>query len=286
MKLSPARPRNGGCSDDQPDQPPQADDRPLRPADDADRALRARTRQGLQGRQATEGNSQGSQQAVLHERCAVGVRARPALRRGHRHPRGLDPDAPRLVRKRRGRSDRSDVALSRESRVPRRRDLACNPAARTAQEQGLWRAERLDRLRAHRPDRGTERRKTMIANISPRRIADLFVTAIEGGSNYWCRGIYLESPGDVAPDDPHRGPWYDNPRRYADPDLRLKVVELSDEYSGATTDHFIGLAEINDGLTKLAASKDYAHHFADIVTENEDATTADIFLQFVVFGQE
>lgn len=134
----------------------------------------------------------------------------------------------------------------------------------------------------------------IITTLPPQRIADLFITAIESGDPVtnakcggWCDGIYLESPGDVAPDDPAKdGPWYANPRTYENPDLRLKVVEVSDESSGATTDHFIGQKEIADGLNKLAASKDYAHHCGDIITENDDATTADIFLQFVVFGEE
>lgn len=118
--------------------------------------------------------------------------------------------------------------------------------------------------------------------VSPRRIADLMVSAIEGGSNYWLRGggIYLESPGDVAPDDTHDGPWYDNPRRYEDPDLCLKVVEDDD---GAETDHLVRQADITRGLQLMAEKS--PDHFADIINENDDAITADVFLQYVTFGE-
>lgn len=135
---------------------------------------------------------------------------------------------------------------------------------------------------------------TVPVQISSETIANLFVTAIESGDPVttaarggWCAGIELESPGDVAPDDPAiNDPWYANPRRYEDPALRLKIVVVDDEDTGATTDHFIGLKEIAAGLTKLAASADYNHHFSDIVGDNIDAATADIFLQFVCFGEE
>jgi hypothetical protein len=119
---------------------------------------------------------------------------------------------------------------------------------------------------------------------SSRRIADMFVGAIEGGSNYWCSGVYLVSPGDVAPDDKHEGPWYDNPRRYEDPDLKIKVVEDEESVAGAGTDHIIGLVEIAKGLAVMAEK--YPAHFADIVNETDDAATADLFLQCVALGEE
>lgn len=124
---------------------------------------------------------------------------------------------------------------------------------------------------------------TVLITVKPQRIADMMVGAIEGGSNYWCDGVYLESAGDVAPDDPNRGdPWYANPIRYADPDLRLKIVEI-DEDSGATTDHIVTQADIENGL-KLMAEKS-GQHFGDLMQETDDAITADVFLQYVTFGE-
>jgi hypothetical protein len=124
--------------------------------------------------------------------------------------------------------------------------------------------------------------------ITSQRIADLFITAIESGdpvTRGWCNGVFLKSPGDKAPDDPHKGPWYGNPRIYEDPDLKLKIVEIDDEAKPTSKNHVIGLKEIQEGLQKLASGQ-YAHHFRDIVDENDDAATADIFLQFILFGEE
>ncbi len=121
-------------------------------------------------------------------------------------------------------------------------------------------------------------------NITTRQFADQIVAAIEGGCNYWCDGFYLESPGDVAPDDPHEGPWYDNPRRYEDPDLLLKVVvKDADLDQDIHTDHLIGQQEIADGLQKLAEK--YPRRLAEIVEDNGDAETADTMLQMIVFGE-
>jgi hypothetical protein len=69
---------------------------------------------------------------------------------------------------------------------------------------------------------------------------------------------------------------------YSDPDLRLKVVEVSDESSGATTDHLIGQKEIAEGLAKIA--KTMPRTFARLA-EDYDAADVDTFLQMVVFGE-
>jgi hypothetical protein len=123
--------------------------------------------------------------------------------------------------------------------------------------------------------------------VTPQQLADQFVTVIESGFSDWLVGVKLESAGDVAWDNPaDRGPWYSNPRRYEDPDLRLRITVEDDDAGSATTDHFITQKEIADGLQKLAADKGYCHHFADIVAETGDAITADVMLQFIVFGEE
>src|SRR4051812_11796584 len=93
------------------------------------------------------------------------------------------------------------------------------------------------------------------SRITSRRIADMFVGAVEGGSTYWCDHMRLLSPGDQAPDDPHKGVWYDNPRHYENPDLRIRVVDDVAEPDG----HIITQETIKKGLEKMA--KDYDGHF-------------------------
>jgi hypothetical protein len=144
---------------------------------------------------------------------------------------------------------------------------------------------------------------TVTTEIPSRRIADLFVTAIESGDPVtcaarggWCYGVYWQSKGV----DPRISDtvWYDDPATYERDDFQLEIWEVADENAyvrgagdkanienGALKVHKIGKEQIAAGLTKLAASKDYGHHYADIINENDDASTADTFLQFVVLGE-
>lgn len=118
-------------------------------------------------------------------------------------------------------------------------------------------------------------------DVTPQRIADMFTGAVEGGSGYWCSGIYLKSPGDVAPGDEFRDEvWYANPHRYEDPDLKIELFEFDSE---ADKKHIVTLDNIKRGLALMAEKS--PHQFANLVGETDDATTADVFLQYVVFGE-
>lgn len=111
--------------------------------------------------------------------------------------------------------------------------------------------------------------------ITSRRIADMMVGAIEGGSTYWCNSISLQSPVGVKHEG---GPWYDNPAIYDHPSLRLRVKD-GDE--GANI--YITRQGIADGLTLMAEKS--PNHFTDLVSETDDAETADVFLQYVCFRE-
>lgn len=130
--------------------------------------------------------------------------------------------------------------------------------------------------------------------ITPERIADLFVGAIEG--NYmvraWCAGIYWQNydtewpinstePGVVS---------YADPKLYEREDFKFEVLEIEDEsvWQGSRPDapglkrHTITMDDVKKGLQRMADSK--AGHFEDFVSENDDMVTADVFLQLVVLG--
>jgi hypothetical protein len=129
--------------------------------------------------------------------------------------------------------------------------------------------------------------------IAPRRIADLMVTAIEGGSNYWCRSVLLLrwEPGNhfsevlsgreavaAAEADSESDNWYDCPALFGDGSLfEIEVGEYNEE--GEPQSRRITQADFKVGL-KLMAEK-YGQHFGDFLNDNEDATTADVFLQCV-----
>ena len=119
--------------------------------------------------------------------------------------------------------------------------------------------------------------------IQPQRIADMMVTAIEGNdmTRSWCGGIYLQGSWK-AKRDQLESPWYSDPKLYVGPDCTIEVLEITDERSGEVCRHRINLEDINKGFAVMA--KDYPQSFADFMAENEDAFTADTWLQCVVLG--
>ena len=98
-------------------------------------------------------------------------------------------------------------------------------------------------------------------------LRDLLVTAAEGGSNYWAR---ISVPPDQT------GADY----------TAIRVREHSAHSDKPPVNRIVRAEDLIEGLRKLttatfpAASK----HLTDAITENSDATTADVVLQMAVFG--
>lgn len=123
--------------------------------------------------------------------------------------------------------------------------------------------------------------------ITERQIADQMVTAIEGGINYWCKGIYLEAPEwKKAAEGGEAGCWYDNPEIYKNPELRIRVT-LSEPAKGNKLNYILGMAEIENGFKVMSQLKhgEGGHHWRDMLDETGDATTADVWLQCCLFGE-
>ena len=49
------------------------------------------------------------------------------------------------------------------------------------------------------------------------------------------------------------------------------------------TKHYLTLKDVRKGLRLM--KKEYPHHYADLVEENDDAITGDVWLQLAVFGE-
>ena len=129
---------------------------------------------------------------------------------------------------------------------------------------------------------------TTTHEITPRRIADLMVTAIEGGIGYWCSGVKLRSAGDVNFDRVHKGPWYDNPEVYENPELKIEVIEAEGSDGTENVTHTIGLKEMEKGFVLLqtfGADHCKGYCWRDFLNDNEDAITADVWLQLATFGE-
>ena len=114
--------------------------------------------------------------------------------------------------------------------------------------------------------------------IPSQRVADLVITAVEGGCNYWCNGLFLKKHNAKLTD----GNWYADPKLY-DESFILECLETVDERTGETKSHLIGPGEFSRGFDVMA--RDFPKAFEDFMSENDDAETADIFMQCVVFGE-
>ncbi len=127
--------------------------------------------------------------------------------------------------------------------------------------------------------------------ITPRRIADLMVTAIEGGIGYWCESVKLL-------DQPRLGkmkkPWYDDeslydhdPRSMAAALIKIEVKELDPSSkkcpSGVWEVELVNMEQAFILMQEYGKPKGW--HFRNFINENDDAETADVWFQLAVFGE-
>lgn len=108
--------------------------------------------------------------------------------------------------------------------------------------------------------------------VTLQQVTDLLISAIEGGSNYWYR---LENDND----DTSRGYW----ERVWDSGLKVSDRCADEPYKGEPTEKIINEKTMMEGL-QLMQTK-YPHHFANVVSDQGDASTGDVFLQLCVFGE-
>lgn len=109
-------------------------------------------------------------------------------------------------------------------------------------------------------------------NINARQVADQFITAFEGGINYWCQSAIVTMPdGRELTDD----------EIDQNPELILAATIKLIEEDGVT--HIIRQARIEKGMELMFAEQ--PQHWADVVSDCGDATTADVFVQMIVFGE-
>lgn len=129
--------------------------------------------------------------------------------------------------------------------------------------------------------------------ISNRRIVDLLIGAFEGGSNYWCRSADIrDQDGSVM----RVIELDDHPDRIVGAtigivgatigivDATIGIVdesEESDDDGGPVRK--LAMADLCAGLQRMA--ENHKQHFYDVLDENDDATTADVFLQLATFGK-
>lgn len=116
-------------------------------------------------------------------------------------------------------------------------------------------------------------------NIPLSRIADLLITAFEGGSNYWYVINSMTKPELLS----FR---FDEERVIPSCDYPLNeggCLMIGDIEDAEVESKILNLATVTTGIELLATT--YPKDFSAILTGDEDASTADVFLQLCLFGK-
>lgn len=119
--------------------------------------------------------------------------------------------------------------------------------------------------------------------IDVQQIADLFVTAFEGGSTYW---LEAARPSQAMVDaKPSGRNWYEAGETYAavvrEHGEDFVLMTLKEDEEAGSTEYAVTMRMIKNGLEQMALQ--FPTHWADFIAENDDAITADVFLQAVLF---
>jgi hypothetical protein len=116
-------------------------------------------------------------------------------------------------------------------------------------------------------------------NVSSQKISDQLITAFEGGSNYWCQTAELTS----SERSPTERPWYASSIVFDGPfTFEVGFDDPDQDEGNGNGFRTIGKADLVAGLHVMATK--HPRHFADLMSEDGDAITADVFLQCIVLG--
>ncbi len=120
---------------------------------------------------------------------------------------------------------------------------------------------------------------TVPYTISSQRVCDMVVTAFEGGISYWCANVRLVAH---KAERSKAVPWYSEPGLY---DLPFTLEVEESDPSGDDDDgiYFVTDKDFAKGFEVMAEK--YPWHFNNFMNDNEDAETADVWFQCIVFGE-
>lgn len=121
-----------------------------------------------------------------------------------------------------------------------------------------------------------------------RRLQNLLTSALEGGSNYWYQNADVLMPEGVSYDDFRKGGKFTDPDDYRHP---LEIVPfvpgcsltLEHDADGDWKTVKIDESNLRNAL-KLMHEK-YPQHYANVLNEDDDASTGDVLLQLAIFGE-
>lgn len=116
---------------------------------------------------------------------------------------------------------------------------------------------------------------TIEVSLSYATIWNLLICAIEGGSNYW----YMIRKTEFAPGLSRKNFTYIHEIPFTE-GCTLWIGDKEDNKDPAKP---LNLETMKTGLKVM--SEKYPRHFRNLVDENEDAETGDVFLQCCLFGE-
>lgn len=117
-----------------------------------------------------------------------------------------------------------------------------------------------------------------MALITNYRAADLLCSAFEGGSNYWY--MIERNEGEAGK------PWGDEytPSYIGHAFSKDGGVVITDQEDEESPEYVLNYDAVKRGK-ELMETENYRHHLADVLKENDDANTGDVFLQLCLFGE-
>ena len=113
--------------------------------------------------------------------------------------------------------------------------------------------------------------------VPEQRVKDLLVSAFEGGSNYWIESVEkINTKGGRV-----QGQYLSDVPLIEGQELKFSVVE--DLKDVTPFSYILNITTIQRGLEIMA--KDEPRHWNDFLSANDDAITADVFLQCCLFSK-
>jgi len=125
--------------------------------------------------------------------------------------------------------------------------------------------------------------------LAGERVANLFVSFVEGSYSPWLAKVAKLAGTYTKPEDEKGYPWYSHGAFFEAEDFSIEFRYYAAEQDDWDNEKpkgrkVVGRAEVLAGLQALATK--YPRHMSDILNENDDALTADLFAQCIIFGEE
>lgn len=127
---------------------------------------------------------------------------------------------------------------------------------------------------------------TIEVEITDGMIYNLLCCALEGGSNYWYQIKGYKEPAHPMPNE-MGGQIFKHLDYPTSPDGGLYIYDSVDGEGGGIFDEkhtfLLDKKALEHGIELMA--REYPERLKEVLEENEDADTGDLFLQLCVFGE-